>query len=156
MNVAYNDLREWVAHVEHTGELKRVKGLNLQADVGRIAELSASTDEGPALLMQGFPGYASGHSILLNPFGTTKMIAFTFGFPAETDRLKLLQHFSERIESLELMPPKYVDDGSIMENVMTGPEVDLLSFPVPKWHDEDGGPYIGTGCLVITRDPDSG
>jgi UbiD family decarboxylase len=27
---------------------------------------------------------------------------------------------------------------------------------VPMWHPEDGGRYIGTGCAVVTRDPDDG
>lgn len=29
-------------------------------------------------------------------------------------------------------------------------------FPTPRWHDGDGGRYIGTACMVITRDPDTG
>ncbi|MBM2832180.1 MAG: ubiD, partial [Dehalococcoidia bacterium] len=29
-------------------------------------------------------------------------------------------------------------------------------FPTPKWHEKDGGRYIGTGHMVITRDPDTG
>ncbi|TAJ77563.1 UbiD family decarboxylase, partial [bacterium] len=33
---------------------------------------------------------------------------------------------------------------------------DLLSFPVPRWHELDGGRYIGTDDLVVTRDPDDG
>jgi len=29
-----------------------------------------------------------------------------------------------------------------------------FKFPTPRWHEEDGGRYIGTGCLVILQDPD--
>ena len=29
----------------------------------------------------------------------------------------------------------------------------MLKFPTPCWHEDDGGRYIGTGCLVI-QDPD--
>jgi 4-hydroxy-3-polyprenylbenzoate decarboxylase len=43
-----------------------------------------------------------------------------------------------------------------MENVRTGNQVNLLEFPTPKWHEFDGGPYIGTGCVVITKDPETG
>src|SRR4029450_786809 len=32
----------------------------------------------------------------------------------------------------------------------------LLKFPAPKWHAHDGGNYLGTGCIVMTKDPDSG
>src|SRR5262249_38716385 len=52
--------------------------------------------------------------------------------------------------------PKYVDDGPIFENVMTGDDVDVTAFPAPKWHANDGGRYIGTGSFNITRDPDEG
>ena len=145
MNVAYRDLREWLTHVEETGELRRVKGVGLEEDVGRIAELSASTDQGPALLLYEFPGYRKEHAILLNPFGTTRMIAFTFGFPADADRLKLLQRLNDRLGNLELLPPKYVDSGPILQNVMTGEKVDLFTFPVPTWHKDDGGPTSALG-----------
>jgi UbiD family decarboxylase len=42
-----------------------------------------------------------------------------------------------------------------MQNIWDKDEVDLLRFPTPKWHEEDGGRYIGTGHLVITKDPDT-
>ena len=32
----------------------------------------------------------------------------------------------------------------------------MLEFPVPRWHELDGGRYIGTDDLVITRDPEEG
>ena len=32
----------------------------------------------------------------------------------------------------------------------------MLQFPVPRWHELDGGRYIGTDDLVITRDPEEG
>ena len=39
---------------------------------------------------------------------------------------------------------------------MTGADVDLARFPAPVWHRHDGGPYIGSGSIVIMRDPDGG
>ena len=42
------------------------------------------------------------------------------------------------------------------ENAYRGADVDLWRFPTPRWHEDDGGRYIGTGDLVITRDPDDG
>ena len=49
-----------------------------------------------------------------------------------------------------------VADGPLFANVASGSEVDLLAFPVPRWHEGDGGRYIGTGCAVVTRDYDTG
>jgi 4-hydroxy-3-polyprenylbenzoate decarboxylase len=42
-----------------------------------------------------------------------------------------------------------------MENVLAGDAVDLHRFPKPVWHEEDGGVYLGTECIVIVKDPDS-
>src|SRR5262249_12799172 len=44
----------------------------------------------------------------------------------------------------------------IFENILRGGEINLLKFPVPRWHEHDGGRYVGTGCLVITSDPQTG
>src|SRR5690606_19677464 len=41
-------------------------------------------------------------------------------------------------------------------NQVRGAEVDLLRFPAVRWHELDGGRYLGTGCAVITRDPEEG
>ena len=43
-----------------------------------------------------------------------------------------------------------------MQNQKTGDEVDLTIFPTPLWHELDGGVYIGTGCVQIHKDPDTG
>ena len=37
---------------------------------------------------------------------------------------------------------------------MRAEEVDLEQFPAPHWHKKDGGSYIGSGSIVVMRDPD--
>jgi 4-hydroxy-3-polyprenylbenzoate decarboxylase len=51
---------------------------------------------------------------------------------------------------------RWVEDGPVLENIKTGDEVNVLSFPAPLWHERDGGRYIGTGSFNITQDPDEG
>jgi len=46
-----------------------------------------------------------------------------------------------------------VSSGPVKENVFKGEQVNLLEFPVPKWHEKDGGRYIGTFDGVVTKDP---
>ena len=43
-----------------------------------------------------------------------------------------------------------------MANSMRGRDVDMGKLPAPHWHRKDGGPYIGSGSIVIMRDPDGG
>jgi 4-hydroxy-3-polyprenylbenzoate decarboxylase len=57
---------------------------------------------------------------------------------------------------MEDFPPEEVASGPILENIESGKEVNLLKFPVPRWHELDGGRYIGTGDAVITMDPETG
>jgi UbiD family decarboxylase len=52
-------------------------------------------------------------------------------------------------------PTETVTSSPLLDNVIEGRDVNLLDLPVPRWHAEDGGRFIGTGCLVITCDPET-
>jgi 4-hydroxy-3-polyprenylbenzoate decarboxylase len=49
-----------------------------------------------------------------------------------------------------------VDRGPLLENQQTGDQVDVLSFPVPRYLPDDLGRYFGTAVNVLTRDPETG
>jgi len=49
-----------------------------------------------------------------------------------------------------------VKTGPALENTMSGDAIDVLKFPVPKVHELDGGRFIGTACIAVTRDPEEG
>jgi 4-hydroxy-3-polyprenylbenzoate decarboxylase len=44
----------------------------------------------------------------------------------------------------------------VSEIVLRGDDIDLTKLPVPKFWPKDGGRYIGTGDLTLTRDPETG
>src|SRR5260370_35898116 len=46
--------------------------------------------------------------------------------------------------------------GALLENVQEGKNIDIFKIPVPKWHELDGGYYIGTGDMVVMKHRDSG
>lgn len=50
------------------------------------------------------------------------------------------------------IPPVRVASGPCQENVLMGKDIDLYQFPVPRWHELEGGRYIGTLGVVVTRD----
>src|SRR5437899_12082199 len=64
--------------------------------------------------------------------------------------------WKKRLNDPQLIPPRVVDSGPIMENVFEGRDIDVLSLPVPFWHEGDGGRYIGTLDVTISRDLDEG
>ena len=155
MGIEYRDLREWLLKAQEMGELKTAKSIDLE-DVGRIAEISTGFESAPAVLLDDFPGYKPGYRILINPYGSAARIGLSFGFPPDEDRIGLLDHFKKKIQEVGLIAPEYVESGPVLENRLDGNDVDLYQFPIPKWHLADASPYIGTGCMVITRDPEEG
>ncbi|CAG0944393.1 4-hydroxy-3-polyprenylbenzoate decarboxylase [Anaerolineae bacterium] len=152
----YTDLRSWLAYAEQIGELKQVRGAPLDPSAGQIAEMLHHTDESPAVLMDEFPGYPQGFRILINANGNRKRLALTLGLPLDIGKMELMDAWSREIAELKPVPVNYVTRGPILENVIEGDAVDVTKFPVPLWHEQDGGRYIGTGVPNITRDPDTG
>jgi 4-hydroxy-3-polyprenylbenzoate decarboxylase len=154
--ITYNDLREWLAQADELGELKYVNGASWEEDAGMLAEMLAHSDEGPAVIMDKFPGFPEGFRILINANGARRRIALTVGEDPDIGKMDLVHAVTKQLDGLETIPPEVVETGPVMENVLKGDDIDVYKFPVPKWHLEDGGRYIGTGSYDITRDPDDG
>lgn len=152
----YEDLREWLEEADKLGELRVVKGASWQEDIGLAAEAVIKEDDGPAVLFDDVPGCPPGFRVLMNVFAG-KRRNMTLGFPAELTKVELSDAcYDTFIKDRKTIPPRVVPDGPIFENTMTGDDIDLLKFPTPLWHVDDGGRYIGTGCYTVTRDPDDG
>lgn len=150
------DLRTWLQRVDELGELRRVDGANCDEDIGMATEVLHHTENAPAVVFDNIPGYAPGYRVAVNNFGSLRRIALTLGLPVDADPQELIDLWRRKLAALKPIPPVYVDDGPIMENVQMGDDVNVLQFPTPKWHEADGGRYIGTGSADITRDPDEG
>ncbi len=154
--IPYTDLREWLEEAEKLGEVRHIKGASWERDIGMAAEVLMHDENAPCAVFDEIPGCAKGFRILTN-FFAGKRANMTMGFPGDMNKLELTEAFREhRMEGMEYIEPKVVDDGPILQNIMEGNEIDITKFPTPLWHDEDGGRYIGTGSYDVTRDPDTG
>src|SRR5574341_2692713 len=153
---SYRDLREWLVRAEEIGELKHVREVDRDPEIGRIADMLHHTDESPAVLVDEIRGYPKGFRILLNANGNRRRLALTLGLPLDIGKMRLMETWEQMIAELKPLPVNFVNDGPILENVIEGAKVDVNIFPTPLWHSEDGGRYIGTGSPNITRDPDTG
>ena len=80
----------------------------------------------------------------------------TMGNPADGTEIELVRHWRKYMKEAKTIPPVEVASGALLENVKTGDDIDLFTIPVPRWHEHDGGYYIGTGDMVVMRDPDTG
>lgn len=160
--VEYRDLREWIAAVDALGELKTVRGVHWDREMGAMVDMvyrHQGSGKSPALLFDDTPGYPSGFRCLYGMMASPRRFGFTLGgIDVKTARgnIEYLKQYRRRMQDLQLFPPVYVDRSPLLENVMEGGDIDLLKFPVPIHHELDGGRYIGTASGVITRDPDTG
>jgi len=149
------DTRDWLDAVDRIGELKRVDGATWEEDIGRVTEMLHHTDDSPAVLFDNIPGYPAGRRVLVNANGDKARLAVTLGFDPHMTADDLKAWFIDKMENMTPQPVRYVDSGPVTENVLEGDDVNVLAFPTPKWHPEDGGRYIGTGTVDVTKDPDS-
>jgi 4-hydroxy-3-polyprenylbenzoate decarboxylase len=153
------DLRDWLAAVESLGELQVVKGADWDLEIGCISEINYRRRPNPAQLFDEIKGSPKGFRILTASMGSTRRMALTFRLSTELDDQGLVRELQGKPLKWEnesaQFPPKMVKSGPVLEEVYQGDAIDLLKFPTPVWHEKDGGRYIGSGCAVITRDPDS-
>ena len=151
--MAWQDLRQYLAALEDQKDLKRVKGASWEEDIGAITELMNERN-GPALLFEDIPGFPADYRVASNLYTTARRTAIVCGLDPEPQQTLALR-FKQKMADFKPIPPTDVMEGPILENVLTGDAIDLWKFPTPKWHEQDGGRYIGTGVCVIQKDPDS-
>ena len=163
----YKDLREFLAGLDRSNELKRV-----QERVSPVLEMTALSDAvlrsgGPALL---FESTGTGVPALTNLFGTTRRVALAMGASnvAELRQVgKVLASLKEPeppagmkdagrllhlVKSLWDMKPAVVRSAACQEVVIQESDIDLGFLPIQTCWLEDAGPLITWG-LVITRGP---
>ena len=168
----YTDLRDFIAQLERTGELRRIaQPVSPQFDMTEIADRVLRA-QGPALLFerpqQGERSWRI--PVLANLFGTPYRVALGMG-ESSTEALrevgKLLAALKEpeppkglrdAWEKLPLlrhaltMSPREVSSAPCQQQVFEGREVDLESLPIQTCWPGDAAPLITWG-LVVTRGP---
>jgi 4-hydroxy-3-polyprenylbenzoate decarboxylase len=176
--LAYHDLRDWIAQLDRTGELRHIR-----EEVDPILEIAEITDRvsksgrngrmqgyapgGPALLFERVKGYP-GATVLMNQFGSQRRMEMAL----ETQRL---DEIAGRIQALmemkspegmlgklKMLPtlaevgkyfPKVVPSRqALCKQIIHRDSFSVLDFPVLQCWPMDGGRFI-TLPLVVTRDP---
>src|SRR5438128_503925 len=136
-----------------------VRGADWNLELGAISELNVKKEKPPALLFDEISGYPKGFRVLTCSTSSPARLSSILRLPIKTEHRQLVDELRGKPRVWESQAAKYgtvsVNDGCVFENIQTGPDVDILTFPAPFWHELDGGRYIGTGCSVVTRDFDS-
>jgi len=147
---AEGDLREFLRFAEETGELEVIEGADPHLEIGALYELSLQREHPPVLLFENIKGYPPGMRVLMNI-----RISRMFNPGQGLEAVRLYREKRKQTGAQRPIPPQEVETGPVCQNILVGEQVNVLKFPSITWHEKDGGPYIGTECLVITKDPDS-
>ncbi|MDR2452418.1 MAG: 4-hydroxy-3-polyprenylbenzoate decarboxylase [Candidatus Accumulibacter sp.] len=164
-----HDLRDFIAQLEHMGELKRVR-----AEIDPDLEMTEICDRvlragGPAVLFENPRGHSM--PVLGNLFGTPRRVALGMGRESagalrEVGRLlaclkepeppKGFRDVWDKFPILKQvlnMEPRVVSSAPCHEIVLEGDDVDLASLPIQHCWPEDVAPLITWG-LTVTRGPE--
>ncbi len=154
------DLRSWVDRVDASGDLLRLDGVDAKLDIGAASQVNYRRSRPRALLFDDIPGHPKGMRVLTGSLSSSYLMGAGLGLGDDLSDSLLVgalrgkpSEWTERVNEFAAVP---VGAGPIFEHVLTGDDIDFTTFPCPVWHEGDGGAYIGTGCAVVTADPDSG
>ena len=150
------DLRAWIDALRAAGELQEISGAERETEIGGIVDLYMRKMGNRAVLFDDIPGYPRGHRILANILTSVRRINLTLGMPIDGSPIELVSYWRKYMKEAKSIAPVTVKSGPLLENVSTGKDIDIQKIPTPRWHEHDGGYYIGTGCMVIMKDPDTG
>ncbi|MFH0914009.1 MAG: UbiD family decarboxylase, partial [Chloroflexota bacterium] len=152
-----DSLRDFLDAVHKLGDAKVIENADWDLEIGALTEWAGNNPQAPLLLFDNIKGYPQGFRVASNLFTSERRTAVALGLPPELRGVELVRALRERLRGgIKPIPPVEVQKGPIQENIMKGDEVDLLKFPSPRWHELDGGRYIGTGSMLITRDLEEG
>jgi UbiD family decarboxylase len=153
----FSDLRAFLKELSAAGACRTISGADWNCEIGLITELQLQRPDEPALLFDDVKGYPQGYRVVTNLLNTEAAFARMFGIDTRVRGIGLVRAVMEKLgRDFSPLKPKIVERGAVEENIDRGDRVDLYKFPTPIWHKDDGGRYIGTGCVVVMKDPDTG
>jgi UbiD family decarboxylase len=154
------DLRQWLEEADKAGEVQTIRGAHWELEIGAIGQINYRRANPRALLFDDITGYAPGLRVLAGTTTNPRLLGSALGLGWHNTDFDLMDSLAvkpdEWVRGAADFAPVTVDDGPLLSNVVGKPDIDLLRFPVPLWHEGDGGRYVGTGCAVVTRDYDTG
>jgi 4-hydroxy-3-polyprenylbenzoate decarboxylase len=150
----FNDLREFIDAARKIGDVEDIHGATWDLEIGALTELFANKADHPLLLFDKITGHPPSYRVASNLVTHPRRIALASGMPPDLPRTEMVRRWRKSLQDMKPIPPKTVGEGPVLQNSKSGGDIDMTAFPAPRWHELDGGRYLGTACCVITTDPD--
>ena len=141
------DLREYIRALSEKNMLNNVnKEVNWKYEIGEIAR-NASTK---AVLFNNISGYKD-YKLFTGGLASCAHFSILLQSSEVLTKREIIDELRRRVGN-PIKPFTYnkSDEGYIWEE---GKEVNLYSLPVPWWHPRDGGRYIGTWHINVSKNP---
>lgn len=147
------DLRDFIAACERSGLLHRIRAkVDWNLELSHVAKVNEE-NRGPALLFENVKD--STIPVFCSAFTTSQRMALCLEEDPALPLSELSRKWMERLRR-NLIPPQITRDIPVMENSLTGSDIDVTKFPAPWFYPKDGGRYFGTAVFSVCQDPDSG
>ena len=148
------DLREFIKALEKTQDIVHMKEeVDWDLEAGAISRL-VSESSGPAILFEKIKDYDDRYRILGGPLATWRRVAIAMGLLPQTSVREIHRVYEERVD--QPIKPVLGVSAPCKQNIfLRENEIDLYRLPAPLCHEGDGGRYIGTWDLIVSKDPDS-
>jgi UbiD family decarboxylase len=142
------DLRAFIDRLSDAGRLRRVSQLtDWKFDIGRMIR-----EEHVPLLFENIKDYP-GARVFSNGLVDNHCIAIALGLDNRKPRA-VIREAARRARTA--IKPVLIEHGPVLENIVGAADIDFFKLPIPHWHPQDVGRYIGTWHLNMTKDPETG
>ncbi|MDR3540624.1 MAG: non-oxidative hydroxyarylic acid decarboxylases subunit C [Desulfosporosinus sp.] len=151
--MASSDLREFLAVLEESGQLVRVKEVvNPEPDIAAAGRAAANLKSSPAILFEKVRGYR--YSVVTNVHGSWQNHALMLGMDKNASIKDQFYELNRRWDKYPVKP-KIVDrkEAPCKENVITE-KINLFEIlPLYRINEQDGGVFLSKAS-IITGDPE--
>lgn len=153
-------MRDFVQALEQAGELVSVeREVDWDLEMGAIARRCYEMRAPAPLFTQikdawpGFRAIGAPMGLSRRPGRELVRIALALGLPPSAKASEIVEALvAARVRAP--IAPVVLDSGLCKQNIWRGEEIDLTRLPVPLLHAGDGGRYLNTLGMVVTRTPD--
>ena len=152
------NLRGLLDECKAMGELKTItQPIDWNEEMGALNYMVAQREDAPVLWFQNIKDANYGASAVFNLFGMGKeRIAMSLGLPKGLSIPDLVRFTKDNFG--RKVPPRTVpaSQSPVNEIILEGSDIDIRKFPAPKMWPRDGGRYLGTWDVLVTRDLEDG